>query len=56
MTMWTEESNSTKRNTNTNNESLNRPPLSICNSFRSLELSAKFLELCVNLAETFAFW
>jgi hypothetical protein len=45
MTTWTEESNSTKRKINTNNyyESLNRPPLSICNSFRSLEFSAKFL-------------
>jgi len=46
MTTWTEELNSTKRNTNTNNynESENRPPLSICNSFLSLELSIKFLE------------
>src|SRR5580693_2551448 len=46
MTTWTEELNSTKRNTNTNNynESENRPPLFICNSFLSLELSVKFLE------------
>ena len=42
----TEELTSTKRNTNTNNynESENRPPLSICNSFLSLELSVEFLE------------
>src|SRR5258707_3927057 len=48
MTTWTEELNSTKRNTNTNNynESENRPPLSTCNSFLSLELSVKFLESC----------
>jgi hypothetical protein len=42
----TEGLNSTKRNTNTNNynESENKPPLSICNSFPSRELSVKFLE------------
>jgi hypothetical protein len=42
----TEELNSTKRNTNANNynESENKPPLSICNSFPSRELSVKFLE------------
>ena len=46
VTTRTEELNSTKRNTNTNNynESENKPPLSTCNSFLSLELSVKFLE------------
>ena len=49
MTTWTEELHSTKRNTNSNNynESENKPPLSICNSFLSLELSVKFLEYAV---------
>lgn len=49
MTSWTEELISTKRNTNTNNynESEKRPLLSTCNSFLSLELSMKFLELPV---------
>src|ERR1700741_4078984 len=46
MTTWTAELNSTKQNTNTNNynASENRPLLSICNSFLSLESSVKFLE------------
>src|ERR1700674_1424477 len=46
MITWTEELHSMKPDTNSNNynESQNRPPLSICNSFLSLELSVKFLE------------
>src|ERR1700682_4165664 len=46
MITWTEELHSMKPDTNSNNynESQNRPPLSICNSFRSRELSVKFLE------------
>src|SRR5271157_1872481 len=46
MTTWTVELHSTKPNTNSNNfdESQNRLPLSICNSFRLQELSIKFLE------------
>jgi uncharacterized protein (DUF2132 family) len=46
MITWAEELNSAKLDTNSNNynESQNRPPLFICYSSPSLELSLKFLE------------